>query len=145
MRCSFSPSFFSFHRVAPAALSFSERPFFWMQNRWPTLWCIFVKKFSECWPTRQTSRHDVASKRLGFHDRYIGFARNGKKIVRRVAMDQAGCPEVIRHRDLVQRLSVQLQRPNPATNKRMRFNRRAQTDDANVIAVLDLKLARELR
>src|ERR1700757_279379 len=61
-------SFFSFDRVAPAALSFSERPLFWMQNRRPTLWCMFVKKFSERWSTRQTSRHDVAGKRLGFHD-----------------------------------------------------------------------------
>src|SRR6266480_147014 len=38
-----------------------------------------------------------------------------------------------------------MQRPNPATNERTRFNRRAQTDDTNVIAVLDLKRARELR
>src|SRR6476660_877822 len=61
-------SFFSFDRVSPAALSFSERPLFWMQDRWPSLRCIFVKKFSERWSTRQTSRYDVAGKRLGFHD-----------------------------------------------------------------------------
>src|SRR4030095_5834112 len=61
-------SFFSFDRVPPAALSFSKRPLFWMQDRWPSLRCIFVKKFSERWSTRQTSRHDVAGKRLGFHD-----------------------------------------------------------------------------
>ena len=99
-------SFFSFDRVAPAALSFSERPLFWMQDRWPGLGCIFVKKFSERWSTRETSGHDVAGKRLGFHDRDIRLTGNGKKIVRRTALDQAGCPEVIRHGDLVQRLSV---------------------------------------
>src|SRR5262249_11487329 len=102
----FARSFFSLHRVAPAAYSFSERPFFWMQNRWPTLWRIFVKKFSERGSTRQTSRQDVAGKRLGFHDRHIGFAGNGKKIVRRAAMNQARCPKVIRHGDLVQCLPV---------------------------------------
>src|SRR6266480_4136453 len=102
-----------------------------MQDYWTGLRRILIEEFSERGATRQTSRHDVAGKRFGFHDRHIGFARNGKKIVRRAAMDQAGCPEV--------------KRPNPATNKYTRFNRRAQTYDANVIAVLDLKLARKLR
>src|SRR5215468_4671586 len=69
-------SFFSFDRVAPAALSFSERPLFWMQDRWPCLRCIFVKKFSERWSTRQTSRHDVAGKRLGFHDCHVRLTGN---------------------------------------------------------------------
>jgi hypothetical protein len=67
---------------------------------------MFVKKFSERGSTRQTSSHDVARERLGFHDRHIGFPGNGKKIVRCAAMNQAGCAEVIWHRDLVQRFSV---------------------------------------
>src|SRR5262245_13920213 len=102
----YARSFFSLHRVASAGLSFSERPFFWMQNRWPTLWRIFVKKFSKRGSMRQTSRDDVAGKCLGFHDRDIGFAGNGKKIVRGATVDQAGCPKVIWHGDLVQCLPV---------------------------------------
>ena len=92
--------------MAAAAFASPERPFFWMQDHWAGLRRILIEEFSERGATRQTSRHDVAGKRLGFHDRHIGFAGNGKKIVRSAAMDQAGCPEVIRHRDLVQRLSI---------------------------------------
>src|SRR5215471_6670032 len=69
-------SFFSFDRVTPAALSFSERPLFWMQDRWPRLRRIFVKKFNEHWSARQTSRHDVTGKRLGFHDCDVRFTGN---------------------------------------------------------------------
>src|SRR6266403_4522377 len=94
-------SLFSFHRMAAAAFAAPERLFFWMQDHWAGLRSIFIEEFSERGATRQTSRHDVAGKRFGFHDRHIGFAGNGKKIVRRAAMDQAGCPEMIRHRDLV--------------------------------------------
>src|SRR6476660_10000931 len=106
MRYFFSRSLFSFRRVAAAAFAAPERRFFWMQDHWAGLRRIFIEEFCERGPTRQTSRHDVARKRLGFHDGHIGFAGNGKKIVRRAAMDKAGCPEVIWHRDLVQRLSV---------------------------------------
>ena len=53
----------------------------------------------------------------------FGSPEIGKKIIRRAAMHQAGCPEVIRHRDLVHGLSVELQRPNPATNECARFDR----------------------
>src|SRR5258707_12714270 len=97
---------FSFLRVAAAAFAAPERPFFWMQDYWAGLRRIFIEEFSERAAMRQTSRHDIAGKRFGFHDRHIGFAGNGKKIVRRAAMDQAGCPEVIWHCYLVQRLSV---------------------------------------
>src|SRR5512132_3490071 len=106
MRYCLSHSFLSLHRMTTAASSRPERPLFWMQDDRAGLRRILIEEFSERGPTRQTSRHDVAGKRLGFHDRHIGFAGNGKKIVRRAAMQQAGCPEVIRHRDLVQRLSV---------------------------------------
>ena len=99
-------SFFSLHRVAAAAFAAPGRPLFWMQDHWASLRRIFIEEFSERAPTRQTSRHDVAGKRFGFHDRHIGFAGNGKKIVRGAALDQARCSEVIRHRDLVQRLSI---------------------------------------
>ena len=92
--------------LSAAAFAGPCRPFFWMQDHWPGLRRIFIEELSECGPTRKTSRHDVAGKRLGFHDRHIGYAGNCKKIIRSAAMDQAGCPEVVRHRDLVQRLSV---------------------------------------
>src|ERR1043166_2175184 len=39
---------------------------------------------------------------------------------------------------------VESQRPNPATNKCARFNSCPQSNDANVIAVANLELAREL-
>ena len=79
-----------------------------MQDRWPSLRCIFVEKFSERWSTRQTSRHDVAGKRLGFHDRDIRFTGNGKKIIRSAAVHEAGCAEVIRHRNLVHCFPIEL-------------------------------------
>src|SRR5215471_12254202 len=137
-------SLFSFHRVAAAAFAAPDRPFFWMQDHWPTLRRVLIEEFSERGSMRQASRHDVAGKRLGFHDRHIRFAGNGKKIVSRSTMNQAGCPEVIRHRNLVQCFPVEPQWPNPAANKRAYFNRRAQSDDANIIAILDLELARKL-
>src|SRR4029453_10525709 len=99
-------SLFSSPGWAAAAFAAPDRRFFWMQNHWAGLRRILIEEFCERGSTRQTSRHDVAGKRLGFHNRHIGFAGNRKKIVRRPALDQAGCPEVIRHRDLVQRLSI---------------------------------------
>src|SRR4030095_5086302 len=137
-------SLFSFHRVAAAAFAAPDRPFFWMQDHWPTLRRVLVKEFSERGSMRQASKYDIAGKRLGFHDRHIRFAGNGKKIVSRSTMNQAGCPEVIRHRNLVQCFPVELQWPNPPTNKCKYFNRRAQSHDANIITILDVEFAREL-
>src|SRR5438477_52339 len=49
-----------------------------------------------------------------------------------------------RHGNLMDRLSVKMHRPNTTTNERPRFNRAPQTDDRNVVAIVDLKFARKL-
>ena len=54
-------------------------------------------------------------------------------------------PEMKRHRDLVHGLAVQLQRPHAPADQRARFDRAAQSDDANLIAVFDAELRREFR
>ena len=41
-------------------------------------------------------------------------------------------------------LSVKMHRPNTTTNERPRFDRAPQTNDRNVIAIVDLKFARKL-
>ena len=50
-----------------------------------------------------------------------------------------------RHGNLMDYLSVKMHRPNTTTNERPRFDRAPQTDDRNVIAIVDLKFARKLR
>src|SRR5438132_4454655 len=119
-----SCSFFSFCGVTPAAGLCTEW-FFGMQNRRACLWGVFIEKVGERASARQTARHNVTSARLGFHDRDIRFAGNGEKIIGGAAAHQAGCPVMIRQRDLVHALSIHAQHSNPATNKRPRFNGRA--------------------
>src|ERR1700757_4184585 len=49
-----------------------------------------------------------------------------------------------RHRDLMHGFAVQLYRSHASANKCTRFDRAAQTNDRNVIAVVDLEFACEL-
>src|SRR5437879_5465378 len=49
-----------------------------------------------------------------------------------------------RHRDLMHGFAVELNRPDASANESARFDRAAQTDDRNVIAIVDLEFAREL-
>ena len=138
-------SFFSFRRVAAAACVCADRRFFGMQSDWTGLRREFVEKLGESLPAWKTSGHDIASECLGFHDGNVRFARDGKKIIGCAAPHEAGCPKMIRQRDLVHAFSIDPQRPNPAANKCARFNRRAQANDANVITIFDAELARKLR
>src|SRR6266404_8697649 len=117
-----SRSFFSFCRVAAAACGCADHRFFWMQSDWTGLRRVFVEKLGECWSMRKTSGDDVASECLGFHDRDVWFTGDGEKIIGGAAAHQAGCPVMIWQRDLVHALSIDAQHPNPATNKRPRFN-----------------------
>ena len=114
-----------------------------MQDRWPSLRCIFVKKFSERWSTWQTSRYDVAGKRLGFHDSDVRFAGDGQKIIGCAPAHEAGCAVMIRQRGLVHSFPIDAQRPNPATDECARFNCAAQSDNSNVVPFVNLELARE--
>ena len=134
---------FSFYGVTPAAGLCSWR-FFGMQNHRTCLWRVLIEKLGERASARQTAGHNITSARLGFHDRDIWFAGNGEKIIGGAAAHQAGCPIMIRQGDLVHAFSIGPQHPNPATNERPRFNGRAQSHDANVIAIVDLELSREL-
>src|SRR3954454_14624696 len=129
-------SIFSFCGATPTAGLCTWR-FFGMQNHRTCLWRVFIEKLGERASARQTARHDVTSARLGFHDRDIRFAGNGEKIIGTAAANQTGCPVMIRQRDLVHALSIGPQHSNPSTNKRPRFNGRAQSHDANVIAIVD--------
>ena len=106
---------------------------------------VLVEELRERWSARQSSRHDVAGERLGFHDRDIRFAGDREEIIGSAAAHEAGCSVMIRHRDLVHCFSIDAQRPNPTTNKGARFNRGTQAHDANEIAIIDLELARRAR
>src|ERR1700730_18449838 len=108
--------------------------------RWHPLLAPLLERGS----ARQSAGHDVATAGLRFHDREIRLAGNRNEVVRRAAFYWSVCSEMKRHRDLVHRLSVELHRPHAAANECARFDRAAQTDDRNVIAVLDLQFAREL-
>ena len=133
---------FSFHRVAAAALAAPAAGSSGCKITGPPCGTYLSSQFKRG-TARQSARHDVAGERLGFHDRDIRLARNRKKIIRGAAMHRAGRTEMKRHRDLVHCFAIELQRPNTAANERARFDRSAQTDDANIIAVPDLELARK--
>ena len=49
-----------------------------------------------------------------------------------------------RHRDLMHGFAIELYRSHTSANERARFDRAAQTDNRNVIAIDDLEFAREL-
>src|SRR6185437_1639494 len=139
-----APSFFSFHRETPAARSHAALRFLGMQNGRAFLGRVSVQELGKRASPRQTPWHDVADARLGFHDGNIRFAGDREKIICCAAAHQASCSVMIRQCDLVQCSTIEVQWPNTTTNECARFNGCAQSNYANVIAVADFELAREL-
>ena len=111
----------------------------------PVCGAYLFRNSSNAAPRGKRPGHDIARKRLGFHDRDIRFAGNGEEIIGRAAAHETSCSVMIGQRDLVHCFSIDAQRPNPTTNKGARFNRSTQADDANEIAIVDLELGSRAR
>src|SRR4030095_14941077 len=99
----------------------------------------------KCCATRQASRDDVADKRFAFHDRDIRLTRNGDEVICSIATQRTGCSEVKWNCYLMHGCSIQVHRSNPAANESSRFDTTAQAHDANVLAIIYLEVARQLR
>src|SRR5437667_9422159 len=106
---------------------------------------VSLEPLEKCRAAWQASGDDVAHERLGFHDCDIRLPGNCDEIVGGVATQWPGGPEMEWNGDLMHGFAIQLKRPDAATNERARFDRSAQAHDANVIAILDLELGRNLR
>src|SRR5436190_1026479 len=118
---------------------------FRMQICWLTsLRCVLLEPIEKSRTTRQASRDDVAEKRLAFHDRHIRFTGNGNQIIGSVTTQRTRRSEMKWNCDLMHGLSIQIHRSNAAANECARFNRAAEAQDANIIAVVDLQLRRQL-
>ena len=96
------------------------------------------------WAAWQTPRDDVADKRLAFHDRDIRLAGNGNEIIGGVAAQRAGGSEMKWNCDLMHGFSIQVHRPMRRLTRARASIAPAQAHDANVIAIVDFELAREL-
>ena len=84
------------------------RRLFGMQIRRAALRHIFFDPLLERRSAWQSARHNVASARLGFHDRHIRFAGDREKIICCAAAYEAGCPIMIRQCDLMKCFTVEL-------------------------------------
>src|SRR5581483_11837846 len=104
----------------------------------PTRRNIFLEPRVERRSSWQPSGHDITGGRFRFHDRDIGLTRNREQIVRGAACDRAITPEMKRQRNLMHDLAVNVQRAHASTYQRAALNRSAQTNNANVIGVIDL-------
>src|SRR5947208_1326439 len=101
----------------------------------------FFEPLLERCSARQPAGHNVASQRLGFHDRDIRLTRDWDEIIRRTSLHPSRAPEMEWQSDLMHRFSIQLQRLHAPTNECSRFNRAPQTYNRNVIAIPDPQLA----
>ena len=127
-----------------AAFRRAGRRLLWMNIRRAMLWRVFFEPFDIGRAARETSRHDVAKERLRFHDGHVRLAGNRHEIVGGVSAHRAGRSKMKWDRDLVGSFSIQLQWPDAATDQSARFDPTTETNDTNVIAILDPKLRRKL-
>src|SRR5206468_7192115 len=109
-----------------------------MQIQWLAgLWRVSLNPIEKSRAARQAARDDVTNKSLAFHDRDIRFARNGDEIIGRVAAQRTGGSKMKWNRNLMHRLAIQLHWPNAPAHQRTRLNGTAQSNHADVIAIVD--------
>src|SRR5205823_12783001 len=72
----------------------ARRRLFRMQIRRATTRHVSVEPIFEGRTARQPARHDIASERLGFHDRDVWLARNGNQIIGGAAAYVPGSPKM---------------------------------------------------
>ena len=132
---------FAVFAVAVEKLSATRRAWrrlFGVQIRRPALRRVAVKPIAIRGAARQTSGDDIATHRLGFHDRDVGFAGDRDEIVGGVAAQRPSGPKMKWDRDLMHGLAVQLHRSNSPAHECARFDRAAQRHETNIIAIVDL-------
>src|SRR5207249_6616595 len=116
------------------------RRLFWMQIRGPTSRHVSVQPIFEGRTARQTSRHDITSERLAFHDCDVWLARTRNQIIGGGAANVPGRTPMKRKGNLVHSFSIDLKRSSASTDERTCFNGAAQGNDAYIIAILYLEL-----
>src|SRR5207247_2072189 len=86
----------------------ARRRLFRMQIRRATTRHVSVEPIFEGRTARQPARHDIASERLGFHDRDVWLARNGYQIIAGAVAHVPGTSPMKSQGNLMDSLSIDL-------------------------------------
>ena len=108
-------------------------------------WAHISQSTAESWAPRQSAGNDDCRQRLASMIVTFGSPEIGTRSLVASPCTGPAEPEMKRHRNLVHRFAVESHRPHPAANECARLDCAAQTDNANVIAIVDLEFGRELR